>query len=82
MKATINHGKRGTKIDRLLKEYEMQYPQQYYDYMIESYIYGHKAQVIELFNAMKGDDQKTFLLNSPAMGKFGDRVHDLIIQNL
>ena len=63
MRARINHGKRGVKIDTLLKRYEMQYPHEYYDYIIKSYEYGHKDQVIELFNLMKGEQQKSFLRN-------------------
>lgn len=82
MRAKINHGQRGTKIETLLKSYEFEYPQQYYDYIIESYIYGHKEQAIRLFNLMKGKDQKTFLLNAPAMGEYGEATHDLIIVNL
>lgn len=83
MRAKINHGRRGIKIDTLLKRYEFEYPQDYYDYIIQSYEYGHKAQVIELFNLMKEDDQKTFLLNVERMATiYGEKVHDLIIQNL
>lgn len=82
MRARINHGQRGTKIETLLKQYEFEYPQQYYDYIIESYINGHKAQAIVLFSLMKEHEQKTFLLNASAMGAYGERVHDLIIQNL
>lgn len=83
MRATINHGKRGTKIDRLLKEYEMTYPQDYYDYIIQSYEYGHKDQVISLFNRMKGEQQKSFLIEVNHMGYIhGERLQDFIISNL
>lgn len=82
MRAIINHGRRGTRIETLLKRYEFEHPMQYFDYIIESYINGHKAQAIELFNLMKIDEQKTFLLNATQMGPYGERVHDLIIQNL
>lgn len=83
MRATINHGKRGVKIDTLLKRYEMQYPQDYYDYIIQSYEYGHMNQVIELFNSMKGDQQKDFLMNVTHMGYIeGERLQDFIISSL
>lgn len=83
MRAKINHGKRGVKIDTLLKRYEMQYPQDYYDYIIQSYEYGHKDQVIELFNSMKGEQQKDFLMNVTHMGLLrGERLHDFIISSL
>ncbi len=83
MRAQINHGKRGVKIDTLLKMYEMTYPQDYYDYIIQSYEYGHMDQVISLFNCMKGEQQKSFLMNVNHMGYIkGERLHDFIISNL
>lgn len=83
MRARINHGKRGVKIDTLLKRYEMQYPQDYYDYIIQSYEYGHMNQVIELFNSMKGEQQKDFLMNVTHMGYInGERLQDFIIKSL
>lgn len=83
MKAIIHHGNAGTKIERLLKRYEMTYPQDYYDYIIQSYEYGHMNQVIELFNSMKGEQQKDFLMNVTHMGHIlGERLQDFIISNL
>ena len=83
MRAKINHGKRGVKIDTLLKRYEMKYPQDYYDYIIQSYEDGHMNQVIELFNRMKGELQKDFLINVTHMGYIlGERLHDFIIKSL
>lgn len=83
MKAIINHGKRGVKIDTLLKMYEMTYPQDYYDYIIQSHEYGHKDQVICLFNRMKGEQQKDFLMNVTHMGYIkGERLQDFIIKSL
>lgn len=64
MRARINHGKRGTAIDRLVKEYGFEYPADYYDYIIESYELGHRDQAISLFNRMKEPQQKSFLRNS------------------
>lgn len=82
-RARINHGRRGKKIDSLLKSYEMQYPQDYYDYIIQSYEYGHKEQVIDLFNAMKGEQQKSFLTEVNHMGYIhGERLRDFIINSL
>lgn len=83
MRAKINHGQRGVKIDTLLKRYEFEYPQEFYDYILDSYANGLKEQVIELFNEMKGDIQKAFLMNVCHMDTmYGEKVHDLIIQNL
>lgn len=83
MRARINHGKRGTGIDRLVKKYEFEHPREFYGYILDSYANGHKEQVIELFNEMKEDNQKSFLLNVERMDTmYGEKVHDLIIQNL
>ena len=83
MKARINHGKRGTEIDRLVKEYDFDCPIDFYGYIIESYENGHTDQVIELFNRMKGDLQKSFLLNIQYLSPvYGEKVHDLIIKSL
>lgn len=83
MRARINHGKRGTDIYRLVKEYDFDCPGEFYGYIVDSYANGHKEQVIELFNRMKGDLQKSFLLSIEHMnGVYGEKVHDLIIQNL
>lgn len=72
MRAKINHGNRGKSIDRLVKEYEMQYPVDFYCYICESYLYGHRQQVLDLFNEMKEAQQKAFLLNycNEKVGKF------------
>lgn len=63
MKAKINQGRRGKSIDRLVKAFEFQYPADYYGYICESYLNGHRQQVIDLFNMMKAEQQKAFLLN-------------------
>ena len=58
-------------------------PREFYGYIVDSYANGQKAQVIELFNEMKGDIQKAFLMNVCHMDTmYGEKVHDLIIQNL
>jgi len=82
MRAKINHGQRGKSIDKLAKSYDFEHPSQFYAYIIESYENGHYDQVIELFNEMKENYQKSFLLNVAGMDAFGDKVHDLIIKNL
>ena len=83
MRAKINHGQRGKRIDQLVKEYEFEYPIDYYDYIFESYVNGHHDQVIELFNQMKECDQKCFLINIMSMRSiYAERVHDLIIKSL
>ena len=83
MRARINHGKRGTDIDRLVKEYDFDCPREYYGYIVDSYANGHTDQVIELFNRMKGDLQKSYLLNVEHMHPvYGEKIHDLIIKSL
>lgn len=83
MRAKINHGNRGTDIDRLVKEYDFDYLREYYGYIVDSYANGHHDQVIELFNRMKGDLQKSYLLNVEHMHPvYGEKIHDLIIKNL
>lgn len=80
MRAKINHGNRGTKIDTLVKRYEFEYPYQYYDYIYESYMLGHYDQAVELFNAMKGEQQKSFLLNAAL--QYGSNICNFIINRL
>lgn len=83
MRARINHGNRGTDIDRLVKEYDFDCPREYYGYIIDSYVCGHTDQVIELFNRMKGDLQKSYLLNVQHLNPiYGEKIHDLIIKSL
>lgn len=83
MRAKINHGQRGTDINRLVKEYDFDCPREYYGYIVDSYVYGHTDQCIELFNRMKGDLQKSFLLNIQFMQPvYGEKIHDLIIKSL
>ena len=83
MRAKINHGQRGSKLEDLLKSYEFETPIEYYGYIIESYENGHHDQVIELFNRMKETQQKSFLLNVSAfVPVYGEKVHDLIIKSL
>lgn len=83
MKAKINHGQRGKRIDQLVKEYEFEYPREFYNYILESYEDGHHDQVIELFNQMKEYDQKSFLLNCMMTRSiYGEKIHDLIIKSL
>lgn len=83
MRAKINHGQRGTDIDRLVKEYDFDCPREYYGYIVQSYENGHPDQVIELFNRMKGELQKNFLLNIEFLQPvYGEKIHDLIIKSL
>lgn len=83
MRAKINHGKRGTDINRLVEEYDFDCPREYYGYIVNSYVNGHTDQCIELFNRMKGDLQKNFLLNIEFMQPvYGKKIHDLIIKSL
>ena len=45
----------------LIKEYEFETEEQFYDYIIESKINGQRSQVIELFNYLPEDNQAYFL---------------------
>ena len=82
MQARINHGRRGTKIGTLLRQYKMKNTQDYYDYIVESFDNGQRDQAIELFNRMKGDQQKCFLLNINHYYDFGRKVHEFIIKSM
>lgn len=81
MKARINHGKRGRNINSLSKSYDFSSPAEFYDYIIESYIIGHKEQVIDLFNQMKAKNQQEFLY-SFCYGEYAREVREFIISNL
>lgn len=78
MRAKINHGQRGTKIETLLKRYapEFIHPVDYYDYIERSYVWGNFDMCIELFNEMKREQQITFLTEYAEVSK------DFIIKNL
>lgn len=78
MKARINHGRRGRNINSLSKSYDFISPSEFYDYIIESYILGHKEQVIDLFNQMKAKDQQEFLYYYC----YKEEVREFIISNL
>ena len=45
----------------LIKEFEFETEEQFYDYIIESKINGQGSQVIELFNYLPEDNQAYFL---------------------
>lgn len=78
MKARINHGKRGRNINSLSS---LSSPAEFYDYIIGSYILGHKEQVIDLFNQMKAKNQQEFLC-SFCYGGYAREVREFIISNL
>ena len=45
----------------LAKEYEWEYPSQYFEYIVESLINGQRQQVRDLFNEMSPDSKDVFL---------------------
>ena len=45
----------------LAKEYEWEYPSQYFEYIVESLINGQRQQVRDLFNEMSPDSKEVFL---------------------
>lgn len=77
MKAKINHGNRGKKIEDLCKQLGFNYPYEYYEYIDDSYINGNFDQVLDLFNAMKRDQQVTFLCEYAMLN-----TESFIIRNL
>ena len=49
--------------ETLAKEYDFETKEDYFNYIVESLINGQRQQVKNLFNAMKKDDQKEFLID-------------------
>lgn len=79
MRAKINHGNRGTEIGILCRRYGFELPYQYWRYILDQFVYGNFDQAIDLFNAMKGESQKSMLLN---LDDSGESFKDFIIENL
>lgn len=50
------------KLITLAKELDFKTEHEYYDYMIETHINGQFTQCRNLFDAMKKEDQKSFLV--------------------
>lgn len=77
MRAKINHGNRGTSIDRLIDSYdEFIHPVDYYNHIESSYVNGNFYQCVELFNRMKHEQQITFLT------EYAEVSRDFIIKSL
>lgn len=49
--------------ETLAKEYDWESKEDYFNYIVESLINGQRTQVANLFNQMKGEDQKEFLVD-------------------
>lgn len=50
--------------ERLAKEHELgMSSEDYYNYMVDSLINGQRQQVRDLFNSMKPDSKRDFLIN-------------------
>lgn len=49
--------------ETLAREYDFTTKFEYFDYIIDSLINGNRSQVKDLFNQMKGTDQKEFLVD-------------------
>jgi len=47
----------------LCKEYDFNNKHEFYDYIIESLVNGHRQQVRNLFNELKPGSQEEFLIN-------------------
>lgn len=68
------------KLTTLAKELEFKTENEYFDYMIASHINGNFTQCRELFNAMKKEDKKKFIVyvdNSYTDKKIRDFYFDL-----
>ena len=57
-KVRLNYGKRG------LKELPADYGADFYDYMLDLWTNGHRAEAIEVFNRMKSEVQKAFMIDA------------------
>jgi len=51
------------RAETLAKEYDFEFENEYYDYIVVSLINGQRQQVRELFNQMHNDDKQYFLNN-------------------
>lgn len=51
------------RAEALAKEYEFEFENEYYDYIVVSLINGQRQQVRDLFNQMHNDDKQYFLNN-------------------
>jgi len=49
------------KLETLAKEYDFSNPEEYLDYIIESWINGQKTQCLELYKALRTEDKEFFL---------------------
>lgn len=47
----------------LAKEYDFQEKEEYFDYIVDSLINGHRQQVRDLFNKMKPESRREFLID-------------------
>lgn len=68
-KVRLNYGRKG------LKELPADYGTNLYDYLLDSWANGHRAQVIEVFNRMKSEVQKSFLIDAIIYANSGDDRH-------
>lgn len=62
-------------LKQLAKSYEVE---NFFDYIIESYINGNFSQVRELFNEMSKKDRYAFIAYAQDMGEYGRRA----VQNI
>ena len=51
------------RVESLAKEYDFDFVNEYYDYIVVSLINGQRQQVRDLFNQMHNDDKQYFLNN-------------------
>lgn len=51
------------KLLTLAKDHEFSTEEEYFNYIIDSYINGQRQQVRELFNDMRKEDKEDFLFN-------------------
>lgn len=66
----------------LAKDYDFNGAHEYYDYIVESLINGHRQQVRDLFNKMHKDSQQDFLLNYLGNDGYEQSVKNICIIEL
>ena len=68
--------------EKLAKELELgEYPVNYYDYIVESFVNGQKTQCVNLFKRMIKSDRITFLTNYlDEKDYYHNETRDLIIR--
>lgn len=68
--------------ETLAREYDFETKEQYFDYIIESLVNGHRQQVRDLFNQMRKYDQREFLIDYLSDHGYEKSVKNICIDEL